>query len=642
MVQCPKCKAVPYSAQKIPNIPKTNCFQCGKFDIFDYVKVIEPGFKDSSVENIAIHIRDLFNIPVVSSAEQNDTAKLLQTYKDRGFCLTPLCKNSNSIARGHFGKQPIRGNDDWQNTPYTDIPQWQDWIDKGLNVGMVCGLSKKTVIDIDIVSKKDKEKVYRGEASAEELRIICHKRDRNLKRILKVFGNPEKHTLCQYSLGGMHIIFNYVEGFRKTKISRKSYGIDIEHDGGFIVVAPSRVGNTERKWTGEHVDAITDKFKTLLLSKMGGSSRSSGGGEKVNLGEYDKINFGFVKQGRSDYLIKNIGVFRKVFPLETTERIIKILNQINCEVPIPPIGLEKTVLKSLRNYSKNDDRTLKDEVLDYLITAERGRTDEIEIAIFNERAKGEKKKKLAEILVHLIKDDKIYRKKSEYFMIKKANWKTSLIDKAKPLNFKIPYFEDYTRLKYGEQILIGAQSGCGKTSIVMNITERLVKQGIKPYLFETEVKNFIEIALTRGLKESDFYYDDESEPLEVEFEKNSVIIIDWLSPGDFTQVANMFKRLKNQLIKSNSFLFTFMQLKEEGINANGWFAPNLCKQYPSLAAKYILENAITNRKNGKFIITKNNKPKFPDTRILPTYYDDITCELKLISEIETGRKADNV
>ena len=642
MVSCPVCGREPYSAQKIPNVHKVNCFKCGKFTIVDFVRKIEPEYKDSSEEDIIKHIRDLFSLKLVTKTEESSTTKLLQMYKDNGFCLTPLCKNSTSIAQGQFGKQPIRDNVDWQKTPYIDINQWQDWLGKGLNVGMVCGLSKKTVIDIDIVSKLDKRKIYSGEASAEEIKQICYKRDRNLKRILKAFGNPEKLTMCQYSLGGMHIAFNYVEGFKKTKLSRRLYGVDIEHDGGFIVVAPSRVGNTERTWVGDKVNNISEGFKNLLLKKMKDSSpafKKGGTAEKANLGNYEGLNFGFVDEGRSEYLIKNVGVFRNVFPVETTEKIIKILNQINCTVPIPPIGLEKTVLKSLRSYSKQDDRSLKDDVLDYLTRAHRGRTDEIEIFAFNERAKGEKKIKLAEVLVELIADDKIMRKKNEYFLVKKANWKTSLIDRAKPLNFKIPYFDSITNLKYGEQILIGAQSGSGKTTLVMNIVERLVRQAITPYLFESEVKNFMDVALARGLKESDFYYDDESDPLEVEFEKNSVIIIDWLDPSDdFTQVPKMFKRLKNQLIKSNSFLITFMQLKEDGINKNGWFSPNSCKQYPSLAVKFLLEDVNTNRKHGKFIVTKNNKPKYPETRIIPTYYDENTCEVKTILEIEADKK----
>jgi len=638
MVKCPKCGKEPFTGQKIPNVPKINCFTCKKFTILDFVKKIEPEFKDSNDEKIIKHIRDLFNIPVVTDNEQSDLEKLFQKYKDNGFCLTPLCKNSNSIPEGHFGKMPVKGNNNWQKTSYTNIKEWLNWIKLGLNVGMVCGLSKKTTIDIDTMPKIIKEKIYSGKASEEEKKQAIADSNKLLDEILGKLGHPEKLTMHQITNGGMHIIFNYVEGFRKTKINELH--IDVEHDGGYIAIQPSKIGDTTRQVIGDKTADIPEELKKFLLEKMESPVKTNTS-DNPNLGNYEGMNFGLVDkgQGRSEYLIKFGGILRNNFPIHMTEKMIKLVNQTHCNPPIPDIGLEKTVLKSIRNYTKQDERNIKNEVLNYLEKATRGRSDEIEICVFSERVKGEKKLLLASILVELIQEDKIQRKKNEYFLIKKANWKTSLIDRAKPLDFKIPYFDDITRLKYGEQILIGAQSGSGKTTLVMNIIERLVKQGKTPKLFETEVKNFIEIALARGLKECDFLYDDESDPLEVEFEKNSIIIIDWLDPSeDFTQVPSMFKRLKNQLIKSNSFLITFMQLKEDGINKNGWFSPNSCKHYPSLAVKFLLEDVNTNRKNGKFLVTKNNKPKHPETRLIPTYYDENTCQVRTIKEIEAEKR----
>lgn len=635
MVKCPICEREPFTAQKIPNVDKINCFKCGKFTIIDFVRKIEPKFKSSTEEVIIKHIRDLFGLKLVTTNEQDDIKKLFQKYHDNGFCLTSLCKNSNSIAKGHFGKQCIET--DWQKKSHRDINEWLNWITIGLNVGMVCGLSKKTVIDIDTMPKIIKEKIYSGNATEEEKKLAIQESNKKLNEILDLLGHPEKITAHQITLGGMHIIFNYVEGFRKTKIVE--LGIDIEHNEGQVVMQPSRVGGTTRKFIGDKVVDIPEDLKAFLLKKMTPEVKKST--TNTNLGNYEGLNFDLVKkgEGRSEYLIKFGGILRKNFPITLVEKMIKLTNQTHCNPPIPDIGLEKTVLKSLRSYTKQDEMDVSIEVLNYLLRAQRGRSDEIEIAVFNERVKGERKIILAETLVELIKDDKIYRKKNEYFLIKKANWKTSLIDRAKPLDFKIPYFDDITRLKYGEQILIGAQSGSGKTTLVMNIIERLVAQGKTPKLFETEVKNFIEVALARGLKESDFLYDDENDPLEVEFDKDSIVIIDWLDPSeDFTQVPNMFKRLKKQLIKSNSFLITLMQLKEDGINKNGWFSPNSCKQYPSLAVKFLLEDVNTNRKNGKFLICKNNKPKHPETRVIPTYYDENTCQVRTIKEIEDERK----
>ena len=150
MVKCPKCGKIPYSAQKIPNVGKVNCFTCAKFTIIDFVKVIEPEFKDKSDEDINKHIRDLFNIPVVTKIEQTDIEKLFDKYYKNGFSLTALCKNSNSIAEGHYGKQPVKGVSDWQKTKHTSIKEWLNWIRLGLNVGLVCGLSKITVLELAV------------------------------------------------------------------------------------------------------------------------------------------------------------------------------------------------------------------------------------------------------------------------------------------------------------------------------------------------------------------------------------------------------------------------------------------------------------------------------------------------------------
>lgn len=633
MVKCPICNKEPFTAQKIPNVSKVNCFGCGKFTILDFVKKIEPDLKDASEEKIIKHIRDLFNIPIVTNNEQDDIEKLFQMYKDNEFCLTPLCKNSNSIAQGQFGKIPIKGNNNWQDTPYTNIKEWLNWIDLGLNVGMVCGLSKKTVIDIDAMPTEIKRKIYSGKATEEEIKSAIEARDKKLEETLSLMGHPEKHTMYQISLGGMHIIYNYVEGFRKCKI--KSMNIDVEHDGGYIAISPSKIGDTSRKIIGDKVNNMPEELKQFLLKKMT-PEVSESTSENPNLGNFEGLNFGLVEQGqgRSEYLIKLGGILRKNFPIHEVEKMIKIINHTHCKPPIPDIGLEKTVLKSLRSYTKQDERDIKKEVLNYLEKAQRGRSDEIEIFVFNERAKGEKKLLLAEILVELISEDKIYRKKNEYFLIKKANWQTSLIDRAKPLDFDIPFLEGIAKLKYGEQIVFGAQPGSGKTTLCMNIVERLFKQGKCSKVFQTETKNFIEVALKRGLKEGDFFHDTESDPLTVEFDKNSIIIIDWLSPSDFTQVANIFNRFKKQLNKNNCFLITFMQLKKDG----EWFAPNLIDQYPSVAIKFLLEDERTNRKNGKLIITKNNKPIYPDTRIIPTVFDETTCEIKTIKEIEAEKR----
>ena len=115
----------------------------------------------------------------------------------------------------------------------------------------------------------------------------------------------------------------------------------------------------------------------------------------------------------------------------------------------------------------------------------------------------------------------------------------------------------------------------------------MVRQNIKPYYITSEPgSRFIKTAQHLGLVEGDFYWDFLIDATKMEFEKNAVTIIDWLCIENKAETDLVFKYFADQMFKTNGFLIVFMQLKEHG----DWFAPNMVKQFPALATRYLYDN----------------------------------------------------
>jgi len=641
MVKCPVCNKDPMSASVIPNVNVVHCIPCNKdFDIIDFVKIIEAEFSSKSDEDIYTHLKEILDIKIQTQNDNDNNAKLFEMYQKNGFSLTPLYKNSNDPGRPQYGKAPIE--ESWQLKEHKDPVEWKDWIDKGLNVGIRTGeVSNVTVIDIDSMPKILKDKMYQGIATEDEKLEAGKQSQEILKKILTELGHPEKTTAYQITFGGLQLFYKHESDLPKTRI--KKIFTDVETTGGQVVCAPSKVGNTTRSWVGDKINEMPKKLKELLIKKIDEQrnvqpKQQNSCEEIITPTDVELVNFGIVPQGegRSEYLMKMTGICRQQFDERDTRKFIHMLNKTHCNPPIPDVGLEATVLKSLSSYANTDMYFLKKKILEFLQKAERARTDEIEMYAFHNRVKGEDKKRLSIVLVELIKEDKIYRRKNEYFLIKYANWKTGLINASKPLPVKVPYIDHLAHFRWGEHVLIGGQTGSGKTHVAMNIVKQLVNQGIKPKLFESEPgKNFIDIGLRLGLKEGDFEYEDETPFYEVTFDKNSVIIIDWINPIDYAKTDQLFRQINTKLLKSNSFLISFMQLKKnhEKGKEDGWFAPNLVDLYPSFAMRFLLIDKKTDREHGHFVIDKANKPKYPRIWDMPTFFNNETCELKLIQDL---------
>jgi len=171
------------------------------------------------------------------------------------------------------------------------------------------------------------------------------------------------------------------------------------------------------------------------------------------------------------------------------------------------------------------------------------------------------------------------------------------------------------------------------TTIAMNIIKRIRDQlnatgsTRKIYYMGSEAgSRFMQTAMTVGLKEGDFEWDFVCDPTKINLENDSITILDWLMVENKAESDLVMKYFSEQLHKSNGFLITFMQLKE-GSNPD-WFAPNLIKQFPALAARYLYTDEGKGEK-GNWVLDAIREPKGRfKTGLIPCTYDYTTKLLK--------------
>jgi hypothetical protein len=138
----------------------------------------------------------------------------------------------------------------------------------------------------------------------------------------------------------------------------------------------------------------------------------------------------------------------------------------------------------------------------------------------------------------------------------------------------------------------------------MNILKFMIEQGIKPYYVYSEAgSGWLRIANKLGIQEGSFYRSYHANPLAIEIEQNAFTIIDWLLVEDKSITDVVFKHINEEMERKGGILFVFSQLKEN----YEWFAPNMCKDFPSFAARYIFDDE--SGKIGHFQIDKMRSPK---------------------------------
>lgn len=601
MVLCPKCKKEPLSANFIPFTNKIKCFNCSsELDLFELVRLIEPAKGNLTDEQLTKYISELFQLNIETESDKAEIDQYLKLYKRYNWALVPVAKND---------KKPIEKN--WTSNEHRDRIEWEQWLQTGLNIAVRTGeVNNLTVIDIDT-------------------QVIPE----DIKQFL---GN----TLVQQTNKGFHFFYKYVAELPKTRIDELK--IDIENNGGAITLFPSTVFSIKRKFIAtKEVQPMPLELLNYLKSKITvpRQTQSEKTAEEIQLETYHKPLLA-EGDGRNDFFIHLGGMLRKQLNLTQTEYTLKVLNKVICKTPLQDRELEATV-NSLDRYTKFDEQELAHKIYNYLKIVEFANSREVREAI------GDGKEAIDKALAYLTKEGYLIKRSRNYHVIKKMEWNEKLVSMGKPLNFKMPYFDDVATFAYGDLALISSLPKFGKTHLSLNIVKRLVEQGIKPYyLYLESGSRFTQIALKLGLKEGDFFHAFCADPTKIELEPNAVTIIDWLLVIDKCTTDMVFKHFVEQLVKTQGFLIVFQQLKEVFIQSKNarpqdkaqYYAPNMVKQFPALATRYLYDND-EDGEYGRFYIDVIRESKLGSKKIyeIPCKYSWETKELKRIDELPENR-----
>lgn len=599
---CPSCRKNLPTALFIADSFRMFCQACSyEGTMLDVVRLLEDDKKTKSNIEIAQYLQTHHNVKL-EQFNLNLVEYYFSVYEKLGFDLVPLIKGD---------KAPFEK--DFLNKEHKSKEEWNKWYQSNFNIGIKTGKrSQITVIDIDT---------------------------KDVPAVFKELKNP----IVQNTNKGFHFIFQYEEDLPTTRIV--DLKIDILNDGKQFVVYPSHIEGKERKWnfnTGDIVipkmtteikDFIKSNIKTIVsldspLEKIAKDIESGKFETDINQilkGQETKLT---ADGNRNNTMIKLGGILRKKMTLPDTEFVLDIVNK-NFMSPSLDNKEFNAIIRTLDRYISTDEYGLAVKILEYLKYAEEGTSKDIEQAV------GEKKGRVDKALSFLLKEKYLVKRGRMFHIIKKILWRDDFPSLSNEVPFKVPYFHDVALFNWGDLMLLGGGTGYGKTTIAMNIVKRFLSQGITPYYICLETgSRFIKTACNLGIKEGDFKWSIQTEPTKIEIEPNSVTILDWLMIEDKAQTDSVMKYFVEQLVKTNSFLIIFMQLKESG----DWFAPNMVNQFPAFASRYFYDEGSAGL-SGYWKIDKireskkNNKGK-----TIPCRYDWESKTLKRIDELDEFMK----
>ncbi|MHA1853858.1 MAG: ATP-binding protein [Candidatus Heimdallarchaeaceae archaeon] len=292
------------------------------------------------------------------------------------------------------------------------------------------------------------------------------------------------------------------------------------------------------------------------------------------------------------------------------KQVIKILKWINTNLMESPLSNQDfyDFCHNFNKYIEIDIDLLSKKILEYLKIVESANIWDIKDYCKEDR------KPVMEAIEKLMDEKWLVKHRKEYRIIKKLDWKDTMGNLGERLAFEVPYFGTRAYFCHSDIILVGAKTGSGKTHVAMNMILDFVRQGIKPYYISTESgSRHARIARDLGLRDGQYFHADVVSAEDIELEPNAVTIIDWLLPKDHSETDKLFQFFANKMSEVGGLLIIFMQLKDF---SGEWFAPNMCKLFPSFAARFVLNE---DRDSGKFEIDKIREAKDKDS------YKDINC-----------------
>lgn len=542
-----KYKGKDPTATFIPGSDKINCLQCGwKGTAFDAIRVVERN-------------RDLTDAEILESLSNNSKTELfpeLDGYKKLNWSLVPIAKN---------GKNPIES--EWTSKTHYDKSEWIKWINSGFNLGCQTGqVSGITVIDVDlkIAPTLALEEIYK-ELTA-----------------MKTLESNTPH--------GRHFIVKYDKDI-KTGTQLGGLPIDIRNDGAQILIPPSKINNSSYCWRDleTEIKTIPESLKNKLLefNKNNRTKTPEVSQQTIKTMESPiELTNSNLEGCCNDTFVQFGGALLKIgIPTDKVKIILYYLNKNWLKNPMPTSSVDNMV-GSLEGYKSTEEETQEDIIYEYikLIKIDVHPKDVMEHT-------GLKRNIVDKYLSELVKEGKAIRlARGRYQFKQKVEWVNDIDNGSDFYNYKIPYFNDIAYFQNGDIVLLGGKSGTGKTHIAMNIVKQIREQGVIPFYISLETgSRYKKIAEKLNLKQQDFYVSKEpiDNPLQIEIEPNSFTIIDWLYTGeDFAATQSIFKHISDEMRRKGGILIVFTQLKDN----YDYFAVNLIKSFPSLAARYIYDD----------------------------------------------------
>lgn len=581
---CPVCRKI--KANLINNSDKVFCLNCHKNygDIFDIVKLLEAN-KYKSTQDIIDYLASKFNIEYIT---EESIDKALDFYKASNFDLVPVVGNTK-----------IPGEKDWLNKEHKNKEEWLSWIKDGLNLGIKTGeKSGLTLLDIDT---------------------------KNIPPYIKKLLNETLHVETDR---GFHLVYSYEPDLNTTRI--EDLKLDIMNGNKQFVVFPSKVdGKLRKKLTGKITKMSAELLAYLkTLSSKTNIRTSLEKTEEITNIEIKDINFNYIGEGnRNHFLLHLGGILSKQMNAVQVENTLSIVNRLCCKPPYPQKELEN-IIKSLDRYENRDEKHLATKILSYLkIVSEASSRDVKEIV-------GESKEKVDKALEYLVREGYAIKKRKEYHVLKKIEWKDTFYSEDTTLNFKVPYFHDIATFRSGDLILIGGTQKSGKSHIALNIIKQLVEQGIKPYYLNLEAGNrFAKIAKQLQMKDGDFFNTTYFYPEMAELEDNAITILDWLLPKDYSNTDKIFQHFAEQLFKHGGLLFVFVQLRGD----QNFFAKDMISMFPSFVCRYLLDKDSDGKEistQGRFLIDHiRESKKYVKKWEVPCRYNWDTKRLTRMDEL---------
>lgn len=570
------------------NISMNNVLFCshpshGKIgNLIDLVRKTEEGMQELNDNDIIEYLIDLFDIQT-----DNKTEDLLNFYKQLQFDLVPIIRD---------GKAPIES--EWQKNSHKDKNEWIEWLKAGSNIGVKTGkLSNILVIDID--NKPIPE---------------------TLKNLLDKYP-----TLIQETPKGYHYIYKYDNDILKTCFDFEDTHIDIQGEGGQIVIEPSIVGEKTRKWLNKNeIIELPKEIKEFIL--LNSKAKKINKTNEPNIKTDFELTFENLNHNRNNTFIKLGGELRKKMNVGQTSYAMYLFNQL-LDKQLPQKELN-AMLREIEKYHSIDMEELANQVIERLEKIEEATIRDLTYSLRQEQ------KDIEDVLRYLVDKNIVYKKSTKYKLFQRAEWKENFIAESKLLKYKVPYFDDYAVLRNGDMIIIGAKTGQGKTHLAVNMIKKFAEQGIKTDYISSEPGNrFTKIALALGLKEGEFRWCNNYRPERLELEDNGATIVDWLLPENYAETDKLYQKFAQQLDKHGGLLIIFTQLKSDGT----FFAQNMVDFFASLSCKYCQTpikdkqgNTTYDNENTYFETIKIRESKSGRQHItIPTFYNTQNKTLEL-------------